>query len=101
MCATGKASHRLSISGSKSVFVTGRYSNIVRRRAKELGVTMVYQGCKNKIQIYDRIKRKTGLKDEQIAYVGDDIVDRRYCERWDWRLRLGWMARSQIPVDFS
>ena len=61
--------------GIKVGFVTGRYSNIVRRRAKELGVTMVYQGVKNKIQIYDRIKRKTGLKDEQIAYVGDDIVD--------------------------
>jgi len=61
--------------GIKVGFVTGRYSNIVRRRAKELGVTIVYQGVKNKVQIYDRIKRKTGLKDEQIAYVGDDILD--------------------------
>ena len=61
--------------GIKVGFITGRYSNIVRRRAKELGVTIVYQGVKNKIQIYDRIKRKTGLKDEQIAYVGDDILD--------------------------
>ena len=61
--------------GIKVGFVTGRYSNIVRRRAKELGVTIVYQGVKNKVQIYDRIKRKTGLKDEQIAYMGDDILD--------------------------
>ncbi len=61
--------------GIKVGFITGRYSNIVRRRAKELGVTIVYQGVKNKVQIYDRIKRKTGLKDEQIAYVGDDILD--------------------------
>jgi 3-deoxy-D-manno-octulosonate 8-phosphate phosphatase (KDO 8-P phosphatase) len=51
-------------------FITGRYSNIVRRRAKELGVTIVYQRIKNKAQIYERIKRQTGLKDEQIAYVG-------------------------------
>ena len=29
-------------------FITGRYSNIVRRRARELGVTIVYQGVKNK-----------------------------------------------------
>jgi len=61
--------------GIKIGFITGRYSNIVRRRAKELGVTMVYQNVKDKVQIYDRIKRKTGLKDEQIAYVGDDILD--------------------------
>jgi 3-deoxy-D-manno-octulosonate 8-phosphate phosphatase (KDO 8-P phosphatase) len=61
--------------GIKVGFITGRYSNIVRRRAKELGVTMVYQSVKNKVQIYDRIKRKTRLKDEQIAYVGDDVLD--------------------------
>lgn len=56
-------------------FITGRYSNIVRRRARELGVTIVYQRVKNKAQIYERIKRQTGLKDEQIAYVGDDVMD--------------------------
>jgi 3-deoxy-D-manno-octulosonate 8-phosphate phosphatase (KDO 8-P phosphatase) len=61
--------------GIRVGFITGRYSNIVRRRAKELGVTMVYQSVKDKVQMYDQIKRKTRLKDEQIAYVGDDILD--------------------------
>lgn len=61
--------------GIKVAFITGRSSSIVRRRAKELGVTFVYQGVKNKLEIYDRIRRKTGLKDEQIAYVGDDVMD--------------------------
>ena len=61
--------------GVKVGFITGRYSNIVRRRAKELGVTIVYQGVKNKAEIYERIKRKARLKDEQIAYVGDDVPD--------------------------
>jgi 3-deoxy-D-manno-octulosonate 8-phosphate phosphatase (KDO 8-P phosphatase) len=61
--------------GIKVGFITGRYSNTVRHRAKELGVTIVHQGVKNKAEIYDRIKRKTGLKDEQIAYVGDDLLD--------------------------
>jgi 3-deoxy-D-manno-octulosonate 8-phosphate phosphatase (KDO 8-P phosphatase) len=62
-------------SGIKVGFLTGRYSNIVRRRAKELGVTFVYQGVQNKVEIYERIRRKIGLKNEQIAYVGDDIMD--------------------------
>jgi 3-deoxy-D-manno-octulosonate 8-phosphate phosphatase (KDO 8-P phosphatase) len=61
--------------GIKVGLLTGRYSNIVRRRAKELGVTIVYQGAQNKVEIYERIRRKIGLKDEQIAYVGDDIMD--------------------------
>jgi 3-deoxy-D-manno-octulosonate 8-phosphate phosphatase (KDO 8-P phosphatase) len=62
-------------SGIKVGLLTGRYSNIVRRRAKELGITIVYQGAQNKVEIYERIRRKIGLKDEQIAYVGDDITD--------------------------
>lgn len=61
--------------GIKVGFITGRHSNIVRRRAKELGVAIVYQGVKDKVHTYDRIKRQTGLADEQIAYVGDDISD--------------------------
>lgn len=61
--------------GIRVGWLTGRYSNVVRRRAKELGVTIVYQGAQNKVEIYERIKRKLGLKDEQIAYVGDDIMD--------------------------
>ena len=62
-------------SGVTVGFVTGRSSDSVRRRARELGVKVVYQGVQNKADIYDRIKRKTGLADEQIAYVGDDITD--------------------------
>ena len=61
--------------GIKVGFITGRQSNSVRHRAKELGVAMVYQGVKNKVEIYDRIKQQTGLEDDQIAYMGDDISD--------------------------
>jgi 3-deoxy-D-manno-octulosonate 8-phosphate phosphatase (KDO 8-P phosphatase) len=61
--------------GIKVGFITGRRSNTVRRRAQELGVAMVYQGVKNKVEIYDRIKRQTRLEDEQIAYAGDDLSD--------------------------
>jgi len=56
-------------------FVTGRSSKIVQHRAKELGIEIVYQGIQDKAIIYNKIKCKFGLKDEQIAYVGDDIID--------------------------
>ena len=56
-------------------FITSRSSNIVRHRAKELGVRLVYQGVQDKADVYNKIKRKTGFTDEQIAYVGDDLVD--------------------------
>lgn len=62
-------------SGVTVGFVTGRSSESVRHRARELGVKLVHQGVQNKADTYDRIKRKTGLADEQVAYMGDDITD--------------------------
>ena len=55
--------------------ISGRSSNSVRHRARELGIPLVYQGVRNKAGIYDKVKLKAGLDDDQIAYVGDDIVD--------------------------
>jgi 3-deoxy-D-manno-octulosonate 8-phosphate phosphatase (KDO 8-P phosphatase) len=55
--------------------ITGRESTIVRRRAEELGVRMVYQGALDKMESLKEIVMETGLGLEQIAYMGDDVVD--------------------------
>jgi len=57
-------------------FITGRSSKVVRHRAKDLGVTLVYQGVTDKLVCYAAIKRQRKLTDDQIAYVGDDLLDR-------------------------
>jgi len=56
-------------------FITGRSSKVVRHRAQELRVSLVFQGVQDKLLLYEQIKKKTRLTDEQIAYVGDDIID--------------------------
>jgi len=56
-------------------FVSARKSASVRRRAKELGVHLVYEGVSDKLEAYGEVKRRLGLKDYQIAYVGDDVID--------------------------
>jgi 3-deoxy-D-manno-octulosonate 8-phosphate phosphatase (KDO 8-P phosphatase) len=56
-------------------FITSRTSASVRHRASELGVRLVRQGVENKLREYGKIKRTRKLKDAQIAYVGDDLVD--------------------------
>jgi 3-deoxy-D-manno-octulosonate 8-phosphate phosphatase (KDO 8-P phosphatase) len=56
-------------------FITGRYSNIVRSRARELGVRIVYQRVEKKLEAYHRVKQRRRLEDESIAYVGDDVAD--------------------------
>ena len=55
--------------------ITGRSSGVVRHRARELGIRLVYQRVKDKLETYQAIKRRTRLADHQIAYMGDDIID--------------------------
>jgi 3-deoxy-D-manno-octulosonate 8-phosphate phosphatase (KDO 8-P phosphatase) len=55
--------------------ITGRQSNIVARRAAELGIELVFQGAKDKCLPFVEILQKLALTPEEVAYVGDDIVD--------------------------
>ena len=65
----------LQRAGIRVGIITGRSSEVVARRAAELGIEILYQGALRKIEPYEEILRQTGLKDEQVAYVGDDLVD--------------------------
>ncbi len=62
-------------SGIRVGIITGRVSRIVRRRAKELGITEVHQNQVNKLEAYRRIKKKLGVEDAEVAYIGDDEPD--------------------------
>jgi 3-deoxy-D-manno-octulosonate 8-phosphate phosphatase (KDO 8-P phosphatase) len=55
--------------------ITGRKSEVVNIRARELGITEVHQGVRDKITFYDRILKKYGFRDSEVAYMGDDVVD--------------------------
>jgi 3-deoxy-D-manno-octulosonate 8-phosphate phosphatase (KDO 8-P phosphatase) len=55
--------------------ITGRISEVVNIRAQELGIKEVHQGAHEKIAVYDSILRRYGFRDEEVAYMGDDIVD--------------------------
>ena len=61
--------------GIEGVIITGRKSEVVLRRAEELGITEVHQGVFNKVSVYEKILSKYNLKDEEVAFMGDDIVD--------------------------
>ncbi len=55
--------------------ITGRKSELVAKRAAELGIEILYQKALNKLDPYREILAEQGLTDEQVAYVGDDVVD--------------------------
>lgn len=65
----------LQRAGIRIGIITGRSSEVVSRRAAELGIKILYQKALNKLEPYREILADQQLTDEQVAYVGDDIVD--------------------------
>ncbi len=55
--------------------ITGRQSDIVERRAKELGIPFIHQGKKDKRQSYQDIITELGIQPDQVAHAGDDLPD--------------------------
>lgn len=65
----------LQQSGVMIGIITGRTSEVVRKRMESLGIKHVFQGQKDKLPAYEELKQELSLSDEQVAYVGDDVVD--------------------------
>ncbi len=62
-------------SGLNIAFVTGRSSEVVGKRAEDLGIERVYQGMWDKRPALAELMKDLQLLPEEIAVVGDDIVD--------------------------
>lgn len=56
-------------------FVSGRPSKATEKRAADLGVNILRQGPVNKMTMVDTIKAEHKLRDEEICFVGDELVD--------------------------
>lgn len=57
------------------VIITGRKSEIVEQRARELQITELYQGVTDKLEQLKSVAGKYGIGSESIAYMGDDLND--------------------------
>ncbi|MBW7956779.1 MAG: HAD hydrolase family protein [Deltaproteobacteria bacterium] len=62
-------------SGIDAAIITARESKVVQLRADDLGISLVYQGMKDKKAALESISARTGLPPSAMAYVGDDIID--------------------------
>lgn len=61
--------------GKKAAIITGRKSKLLEKRAKEIGITHLYQGIDNKDEILERIIKHENLTMKQVAVIGDDLND--------------------------
>ncbi|MBF0219544.1 MAG: 3-deoxy-manno-octulosonate-8-phosphatase KdsC [Gammaproteobacteria bacterium] len=55
--------------------ITARQSNVVQLRMQSLGITHLYQGQQEKLPAYEKMLETLHLAAEQVAYVGDDLID--------------------------
>ena len=56
-------------------FLSARTSATTLHRAAQLGVTLVHQGVTSKLETYEQISGDLCEDDDEVAYMGDDIVD--------------------------
>lgn len=65
----------LKASGVEMAIITGRTSNVVKKRAESTGVAHFYQGAEDKLKAFNDLVVKSGLQANQCAFMGDDVVD--------------------------
>jgi 3-deoxy-D-manno-octulosonate 8-phosphate phosphatase (KDO 8-P phosphatase) len=61
--------------GLKTGVITGRESAALRRRARELGIEFVYEKQPHKIAAFEEILLKAGVRESEVAFLGDDLPD--------------------------
>jgi len=62
-------------SGLLTGVLSGRLSAATLHRARQLGMSIVHENVATKIETYEQILETHGLCDEEVAYMGDDLLD--------------------------
>jgi 3-deoxy-D-manno-octulosonate 8-phosphate phosphatase (KDO 8-P phosphatase) len=55
--------------------ITGRRSNALFNRCKDLGIDLIYDGVTDKTDAFNRVLERTGVSSEEVACIGDDLPD--------------------------
>ena len=87
-------------------FLSARSSAATAQRATQLGITLVHQGVSSKLEAYEQIADSLMLDEDEVAYMGDDILDLPVLTRVglaaapadaaaDVRSRVHWVAQAR------
>lgn len=67
--------------GLKFAIITGNEDDSTRQRADYLRIKEVHMGVRDKGEVYELLKAKYDLRDDQIMFLGDDLPDRPIFQR--------------------
>lgn len=62
-------------SGLKTGVISGRGGPIVEHRLKELGINYIHLNHLEKLEVYKAMLKAAQVKDAEVCYMGDDLVD--------------------------
>jgi 3-deoxy-D-manno-octulosonate 8-phosphate phosphatase (KDO 8-P phosphatase) len=71
----GHGIRRVLDAGIAVAIISGRNSAATRARARELGIGHVFQGVRDKLAVFEKLRRRLGLEATQCACIGDDEPD--------------------------
>jgi len=60
--------------GIKSIIITAKKTRIVERRARDMHIAKVYSDYR-KLKVYEKVVKKFNVKDEEVCFIGDDLID--------------------------
>ena len=83
--------------GFQSGIITGRNSNIVIKRATELGMRHIKVGSNDKEKDFAKIFEQSGVSIDEVAYIGDDIPDIGLMEKVGFPITVKDAAREVKP----
>jgi len=61
--------------GISVAIVSGRESDIVEKRADELGIRFLFQNIAEKKEVLHELRQRSGIEPQYMAHVGDDLPD--------------------------
>ena len=98
-CAHDGAGMTLArLGGMKLGIITKRISETVALRARDLKIEFVYQGEAFKMRPVREIMEKEGVTLEEIAYVGDDVIDLAVMRKCGFAVAMA-NARAQVKAE--
>ena len=93
----GTAISLARLGGLKTGMITKRISETVALRARDLRIDFLFQGAENKSAVLDQIVKESGVREEEIAFVGDDVIDLPIMRRCGLAIAVA-NARPQVKA---
>jgi 3-deoxy-D-manno-octulosonate 8-phosphate phosphatase (KDO 8-P phosphatase) len=75
--------------GLKSGIISGRNSKAVERRARELQINYVRLGSDEKVKTFEEVLLEAEVADDEVAFMGDDLVDIPLMRRCELAIAVG------------